>query len=100
MLRHYDKIGLLKPSYIKDNGYRYYSDEEMHKISIIKQLRRYEFSLEEIDKIICKNDSEYTKQMLQLKTLRRKLGQDCKRCSRLCLFFMTSRSEYILDTRH
>ncbi|MCG8482429.1 MAG: GyrI-like domain-containing protein, partial [Clostridia bacterium] len=67
MLRHYDKIGLLKPSYIKDNGYRYYRDEAIHKISVIKQLRRFEFSLEEIDKIMCKNDSAYTKKMLQLK---------------------------------
>lgn len=67
MLRHYDKIGLLKPSYIEQNGYRYYSDEEMYKISIIKQLRRYGFSLEEVNTIICKNDPEYTKQMLQIK---------------------------------
>jgi DNA-binding transcriptional MerR regulator len=67
MLRHYDKIGLLKPSYTEKNGYRYYCDEDMYKISAIKQLRRYEFSLEEIDKIICKNDVAYTKQKLQLK---------------------------------
>lgn len=65
MLRHYDKIGLLKPSFTEQNGYRYYSDDEMYIISVIKQLRRYEFSLEEIDKIVEKNDAGYTKQMLQ-----------------------------------
>ncbi|TQK63952.1 effector-binding domain-containing protein [Brevibacillus sp. AG162] len=65
MLRHYDKIGLLKPSYIEQNGYRYYSDEEMFKISMIKQFRRYGFSLEEIKYLLCKNDVEYTLQALQ-----------------------------------
>ncbi|WP_103107519.1 MerR family transcriptional regulator [Brevibacillus reuszeri] len=67
MLRHYDKVGLLKPSYVDQNGYRYYSDEEMYNISMIKQFRRYGFSLDEVKKIISKNDVEYTKQMLQLK---------------------------------
>ncbi|WP_312113008.1 MerR family transcriptional regulator [Brevibacillus reuszeri] len=67
MLRHYDKIELLKPSFIEQNGYRYYSDEEINKISMIKQFRRYGFSLEEIKSVLCKNDVEYTKQTLQLK---------------------------------
>ncbi|MFA4132920.1 MULTISPECIES: MerR family transcriptional regulator [unclassified Brevibacillus] len=67
MLRHYDKIGLLKPSYIEQNGYRYYSDEEMFKISMIKQFRRYGFSLEVIKSLLCKNDVEYTLQVLQNK---------------------------------
>lgn len=67
MLRHYDKIELLKPSYIGQNGYRYYSDEEMYKISMIKQFRRYGFSLEEIKSLLFKNDVAYTIQMLQLR---------------------------------
>lgn len=64
MLRHYDKIGLFKPRSVGKNGYRYYNDEDMFVISNIKQLRRYEFSLEDIDKILKKNDGEYTKKML------------------------------------
>ncbi|WP_289139398.1 MerR family transcriptional regulator [uncultured Brevibacillus sp.] len=67
MLRHYDKIELLKPSFIEQNGYRYYSDEEIQKISMIKQFRRYGFSLEEIKSVLGKNDAEYTKKTLQLK---------------------------------
>ncbi|WP_409179133.1 MerR family transcriptional regulator [Brevibacillus fortis] len=41
---------------IEQNGYRYYSDEEMYKISMIKQFRRYGFSLEEIKSVLSKND--------------------------------------------
>ena len=67
MLRHYDKIELLKPSFIEQNGYRYYSDEEIQKISLIKQFRRYGFSLDEIKSVLGKNDAEYTKQTLQRK---------------------------------
>ena len=36
-LRNYDKIGLLKPSYIDPNsGYRYYSENKFRKLRIIK----------------------------------------------------------------
>lgn len=41
-LRHYDKIGLLKPAYTDEsNGYRYYTSEQLprlHKIITLKQM--------------------------------------------------------------
>jgi len=41
-LRHYDKLGLLKPAYIdKNNNYRYYTSKELlelHKIITLKQM--------------------------------------------------------------
>ena len=52
MLRYYDKENLLKPSYIGDNGYRYYAHEDINVISKIKNLRRYEFTYEEIKDIL------------------------------------------------
>ncbi len=67
MLRHYDKIGLLKPNHTEQNGYRFYCDEDMYKISAIKQLRRFEFSLEEIDILLSKNDEELTKSKMRQK---------------------------------
>jgi len=39
----------------------------MYKISAIKQLRRYEFSLEEIDILLSKNDAELTKLKMRQK---------------------------------
>ena len=34
-LRHYDRIGLLKPIVDEENGYRYYSIKEMEKLDLI-----------------------------------------------------------------
>ena len=52
-LRHYDKIGLLIPSYVnKETGYRYYSSKDFVTIDLIKQCKSMGLSLEEIKDII------------------------------------------------
>ncbi|MBB5182894.1 MerR family transcriptional regulator [Catenisphaera adipataccumulans] len=47
-IRYYDQIGLLKPSYVKENGYRQYSEKDFIKLQKIVALRHLGFSLEEI----------------------------------------------------
>lgn len=48
-LRHYDRIGLLKPAFIDpNNGYRYYSIRQYEKLGTIKELRNLGMSLDEI----------------------------------------------------
>lgn len=48
-LRHYEKVELLKPSYInEDTGYRYYSMKDFNTIDLIKQCKAMGMSLEEI----------------------------------------------------
>ena len=40
-LRHYDRIGLLKPAYIDpETNYRYYSIFQYEKLGTIKELRQ------------------------------------------------------------
>ncbi len=51
-LRHYESIELIKPDYVKENGYRYYSSDTIMMVSIIKYLQFMEFSLEEIKEFI------------------------------------------------
>lgn len=51
-LHFYDEIGLLHPSYVKENGYRCYEDAELLILQQILFFRELEFSLEEIKKII------------------------------------------------
>ncbi|EKY28927.1 MerR family transcriptional regulator [Clostridium celatum] len=54
-LRHYDRVGLLKPSYInEDTGYRYYSAKDFVILDLIKQCKSMGLSLDEI-KIIIEN---------------------------------------------
>lgn len=47
-IRYYDKIGLLKPSMIQDNGYRLYSDKDFIKLQKIISLKYLGFSLDDI----------------------------------------------------
>ena len=55
-LRYYAEIGLILPSEINnENGYRYYSIEQLETMLFIKRLKSYNFSLEEI-KIILKSE--------------------------------------------
>ena len=49
ILRHYDKIGLLKPEYTDpDTGYRYYSTRQFECLNTIRYLRALDMSLEQI----------------------------------------------------
>lgn len=52
-LRYYAEIGLLEPSEVNpENGYRYYSIEQLEKMLFINRLKAYSFSLEEIKEIL------------------------------------------------
>lgn len=51
-LHYYDEIGLLKPSFLKENGYRFYAEKELLKLQQILFFRELEFPLEEIARII------------------------------------------------
>ncbi len=52
-LRYYDEIGLLKPEHIDvENGYRYYSTNQLFKLHEIMSLKQIGFSIDEISSII------------------------------------------------
>ncbi|GMQ62136.1 MerR family transcriptional regulator [Vallitalea maricola] len=52
-LRYYAEIGLILPAEINtENGYRYYSVEQLETMLFINRLKSYNFSLEEIKTII------------------------------------------------
>lgn len=52
-LRHYDKIGLLKPAYVNESSnYRYYSVKHFIMIDFIKQCKAMGLSLDEIKILI------------------------------------------------
>jgi len=51
-LRHYDAIGLLKPSRIGDNGYRYYAEESLLQLQQILFYRELDMPLDDIKKIV------------------------------------------------
>ena len=57
-LHHYDDIGLLKPSQVGENGYRYYGEEALIKLQQILFYRELDFPLEEIRRIMGRRDFE------------------------------------------
>lgn len=55
-LHYYDQIGLFKPDFIGDNGYRYYEDESLLKLQQILFYRELDLPLEQIKEIINRED--------------------------------------------
>ncbi len=55
-LHHHDAIGLLKPSRVGDNGYRYYGEESMLRLQQILFYRELGIPLEDIKKIMGRRD--------------------------------------------
>ena len=52
-LRYYDKIGVLSPDEVQnDNGYRYYSKDNLLSIPVIKYYKQSGFKLEEIKNLL------------------------------------------------
>lgn len=67
-LRHYDRVGLLKPSYVNSSsGYRYYSAKDFIILDLIKQCKAMGLSLDEIKSII----ENYTSPESVLNTIRK-----------------------------
>lgn len=56
-LHHYDKIGLLAPAEVdRFTSYRYYNTEQIDTMNYIQRLKRYGFSLDEIQHLITISD--------------------------------------------
>lgn len=68
-LHHYDRIGLLKPLKVDAfTGYRYYSRQQMEQMLFIQRLKRYGFSLDEIQKLTdCADEHAFYAKLLQQK---------------------------------
>lgn len=66
-LRYYAEIGLLLPDeIIPENGYRYYSIEQLETMLFINRLKSYNFSLEEIKNILEAEELQDEKLYLEL----------------------------------
>jgi DNA-binding transcriptional MerR regulator len=55
-LHHYDQIGLLKPSRVGENGYRYYGEESILRLQQILFYRELGIPLDDIKKIMGRRD--------------------------------------------
>lgn len=55
-LRHYDEIGLLKPAGIRNNGYRFYDQDNLLRLQQILYFREMGVSLDDIQLIMSQPD--------------------------------------------
>lgn len=79
-LRFYDEIGLLKPAFIAENGYRYYQEKELLKLQQILFFRELGFELKQIQEILGKSDFD---QMKALESQKKVLKEKAKRMGEL-----------------
>src|SRR5689334_21402988 len=79
-LHHYDDIGLLKPSRVGDNGYRYYGEESLLRLQQILFYRELDMPLDEIRKIMGRRDFDVQK---ALESHKESLRKQMERLNRL-----------------
>jgi len=59
-LRHYDKIGLLKPTSKTEGGHRLYTDNEIKKLQQIQFLKKIGFRLNEIQSMLASSEWDWS----------------------------------------
>lgn len=65
-LRHYEKIGLLKPEYTDSKtGYRYYGMQQFEVLTMIRFLRVLDMPLDEIRLFLSDRKIQTTQEMLK-----------------------------------
>lgn len=57
-LHHYDRIGLLVPAFVGDNGYRYYFEPELLRLQQILFFREFGIALKDIGSLLVRSDRE------------------------------------------
>lgn len=85
-LRYYDEISLLKPSYVAESGYRYYSKNDVLKLQRILALKELGFNLKQIKEILDRNKwkNVFKEHLEFIAKEKERLGY-LEKLSRLCL---------------
>ncbi|KRE63778.1 MerR family transcriptional regulator [Nostocoides sp. Soil756] len=52
-LRHWDEVGLLRPSGRSDGGFRQYTEADVEKILLIRRMKPLGFTLEQMAAALC-----------------------------------------------
>jgi MerR family transcriptional regulator, copper efflux regulator len=56
-IRHYEEVGVVPPTGRTDGGFRLYSDDDIERLQLVKQLKPLQFSLEELRDIVATRDA-------------------------------------------
>lgn len=59
-IRYYEELNLIKPSEISSCGYRYYNENTIKRLEFIEELKKLDYSLNDIKDIISRIDTSNT----------------------------------------
>ncbi|OLT53158.1 MerR family transcriptional regulator [Cellulosimicrobium sp. CUA-896] len=51
-LRHYDEVGLVRPSGRSDGGFRLYTDDDVERLLLVRRMKPLGFALEEMTDLL------------------------------------------------
>ena len=86
-LRYYDQIGLLKPAWVGDNGYRYYENDQVNRLQQICLYRAMQLPLAEIQKLLAQTTDQ---QVVSLQQQYQALLQQRKHLDQLLTLVQTT----------
>ena len=94
-LFHYDKIGLFSPEFTADNGYRYYSYEQLEVFAGISILKEMDMPLKDIKTYLETRNPQNLFELLEEKKREAEL-----KIERLSYFkeFLAAKSEIVLES--
>lgn len=81
-LRYYDEKDLVRPAYIKENGYRFYSEEQIRQIELFLFIKELGFSLKQIKMLIQDENGSQSLELLlkeQYQENQRKINEISKK---------------------
>lgn len=99
-LHFYDEIGLLKPSRVEDNGYRYYDEGAALRLQQILLYRKMELPLEDIKRIMGRRDFDVLAALEEHRLeLEKKIGQleEIKRTVDETILFIRGEKKMTVD---
>lgn len=97
-LRHYEKNGLIKPTYIDENsGYRYYSAQQFEVLNTIRYLRTLDMPLDKIKEFLANRNILSIQKMLEIQKLKViEKQKELKRIEKK----INNRLKYLDDAQH
>jgi DNA-binding transcriptional MerR regulator len=69
LLRHYDRLGLLRPTSTSGAGYRLYTEQDRARLELVRALRALDFDLDTIGRLLAARSSVRSAAELHLHTL-------------------------------
>lgn len=82
-VRHYTKIGLLKPSRDSRNGYKIYQSDDVKLLRFIKNAKELGFTLKEISKILEEAEKGHSPCPLTRKVIERRIAENHKKIKQM-----------------